>query len=163
MLHDQNIGLFDLLVGRFVHVSEPPDLNHEGFEGYFDTYPPDERIRISILENLTRVFQTQAGMVPHLEDFGVPPDIWKIYSRSNDGPATVEDLIRRTVEKYEPRIKVEEVRVEKLENEGVDSSLLSLTVRIVGQVIGASEGRTILTEFSPAGFVRVAFDEGARG
>ena len=86
MLEDHNVGLYDLLVGGFSHVGMPEDPDQEGFEGYFDTFAPSDRIRLSILENLTRVFQTQAGMVPHLEYFGVPADIWKIYSKPNEGP-----------------------------------------------------------------------------
>ena len=157
MLSEENLSLYDILKGYFETPGRPKDPSHEGFEGYFDKYDPEDRIRMSILENLTRIFQTQPHMVGHLEGFGVPPDIWKIYSKPSEGPASVEDLVRKTVERYEPRLKIDEVRVQQVEDDRSNSPL-SLTVRIVARILGQGD-RAILTQFSPAGFEQVTFEE----
>ena len=95
-------GLIDLLLGHFL----------DG-QAVADGDPARNRLS-SIVDNLSRLFNTRRGSIAHLPDFGLP-DISQVY---RDLPYSIEGLrgaIRSVVEKYEPRLH--RVRVEKLEKD----------------------------------------------
>ena len=69
-----------------------------------DSLPRKHRAIQSIIDNLNRIFNTRDGSIPHLKWYGLP-DITEIYKKM---PESIEELklaIRKTIEKYEPRLK----------------------------------------------------------
>lgn len=66
--------------------------------------PQKKRIIYSIMDHLRRVFNTRTGSIPHLKDYGLP-DISEIYRKMPDGIEELEKAIKKTIEKYEPRLK----------------------------------------------------------
>jgi type VI secretion system protein len=91
-------GLFEVLNGRFLNGMELREVD------------PAEWRKLSILDNLTRLFNSRRGAIGHLPDYGLP-DITQVY---RELPYSVEGLrkaIKETIEKYEPRLR--RVRVEE--------------------------------------------------
>jgi type VI secretion system protein len=85
-------GLFDVLVGEFADgrpVSEVGESEH---------------LVLSIIGNLSRLFNTRRGAVAHLPDYGLP-DISEIYRDMPDSVVELQDAIRLSVERYEPRLR----------------------------------------------------------
>ena len=63
------MSLYELLVGCFtLRGDDPGDTD----DSYFDNIMEDEKLRQSIVENLTLVLQSRQGSVQHLSDFGIP-------------------------------------------------------------------------------------------
>src|SRR5512141_2290170 len=92
------IGLLDILFGQFL----------DG-QVVSDEHPAQWKLR-SIIDNLSRLFNTRRGSVAHLLDYGLP-DISQVY---RDLPLSLDGLraaIKQVVEKYEPRLR--HVRVEQ--------------------------------------------------
>jgi type VI secretion system protein len=87
-----NQGLFESLVGRF----------YDGTP--VEAVPLAERRIISIKDNLTRIFNTREGLLPHLKGYGLP-DITEIYRTMPHGIARLEEAIVATLEKNEPRLR----------------------------------------------------------
>lgn len=95
-----NAGLIDVLIGRF-----------QNGNTVFDEDPNQQRLQ-SILDNLTRLFNSRREALAHIPDYGLP-DISQVY---RDLPYSRDGLrvaIKEAVEKYEPRLR--RVRVEKYE------------------------------------------------
>ena len=102
-------GLFESLTGEF-----------------YDRTPIDEvseghRYTKSIMDNLTRIFNTRRGSLFHLEDYGLP-DISELYRKLPEGLEELRIAIRKTVEKFEPRLK--NVRVTSLDSEKENPRLI---------------------------------------
>jgi type VI secretion system lysozyme-like protein len=66
--------------------------------------PPPERIIWSIRDNLTRIFTTRAGLLPHLPDYGLP-DITEIYRQMPYGIPKLKEAMEIAIAEYEPRLK----------------------------------------------------------
>ena len=64
----------------------------------------DWRLLRSIISNLDRLFNTRCGTLQHLPDYGLP-DITEIYRDIPDSVAKLQEAIRATAEKYEPRLR----------------------------------------------------------
>lgn len=95
-------GLIDILNGRFLNGLELHEVSQEEWRKW------------SILDNLTRLFNTRQESIAHLPDYGLP-DITKVY---RELPYSVDGLrkaIKAAVEKYEPRLR--RVRVDHHEGE----------------------------------------------
>ena len=95
-------GLLDVLLGQF--------LDGRRLE---EGDPAQNRLS-SIVDNLTRLFNTRRGSIAHLPDYGLP-DISQVY---RDLPYSMDGLrtaIREVVEHYEPRLR--KVRVETQEKD----------------------------------------------
>jgi type VI secretion system protein len=95
-----NAGLIDVLIGTF-----------QNGNAVADEEPNQQRLQ-SILDNLTRLFNSRRGALAHIPDYGLP-DISQVY---RDLPFSRDGLrvaIKEAVEKYEPRLR--RVRVEKYE------------------------------------------------
>ncbi len=85
-------GLIDVLNGRFLNGMELEEVD------------ADEQRKLSIMDNLTRMFNSRRGSIAHLPDYGLP-DITQVY---RELPYSVEGLrkaIKEGVEKYEPRLR----------------------------------------------------------
>jgi type VI secretion system protein len=113
-------GLIDILRGHFLSgmpVAEEDEGQH--------------RI-LSIIDNLTRLFNTRRGSIEHLPDYGLP-DITQVY---RDLPYSIDGLraaIRDVVEKYEPRLR--RVRVEKQEKEKEDEYDMRVSFIVSGELL----------------------------
>lgn len=90
-------GLFDALIRRFAD-GRP-----------LAAVPEDEHEVMSIVSNLNYLFNTRAGSLSHLPDYGLP-DITEIYRDIPDSIVKLQTSIKNVAEKYEPRLR--RVRVE---------------------------------------------------
>lgn len=98
-------GLIDVLLGHFL----------DG-QAVADEHPAYRRLR-SIVDNLSRLFNTRRGSIAHLPDYGLP-DISQVY---RDLPYSIDGLreaIKQVVEKYEPRLR--RARVEQQQAQGAN-------------------------------------------
>lgn len=86
-----------------------------------EAVPRNKRLIVSIMDHLNRMFNTRTGSIPHLKDYGLP-DISEIYRKMPDGIDELIDAVKRTVERYEPRLK--NVRVVQLEDDVVGARLV---------------------------------------
>jgi len=86
-----------------------------------EAVPRNKRLIVSIMDHLNRMFNTRTGSIPHLKDYGLP-DISEIYRKMPDGIEELIDAVKRTVERYEPRLK--NVRVVQLEDDVVGARLV---------------------------------------
>ena len=114
-------GLIDILNGRFLNGLELRDVDR------------DEWHKLSILDNLTRLFNTRQESIAHLPDYGLP-DISKVY---RELPSSVDGLrkaIKAAVEKYEPRLR--RVRVDHQEGETFS---MRLTFILSAELIGGQK------------------------
>lgn len=143
-----NLSLYDLLVGCFtLRGDDPGDVD----DAYFVHIMEDEKLRQSIVENLTLVLQTRQGSVQHLSDFGIP-DIRQVYF--DEGTIeSVPERIRETILKYEPRLG--EVRVKKKE---FDERNMRMTLEISAQIKQTPGKEVLFTEFSTTGWTKVYFE-----
>ena len=149
----RNLSLFNLLVGYFTQ--EPVDPTDTD-RSYFDHMSEEEKMRRSIIENLTLVLQTRQGSVQHLPDFGLP-DIMQIYIDSGYTFEPLRKHLQEVILKYEPRIdkvRVEEPRFEK-EN-------MRVFLRIHATIKDFSETEVLLTEFSTTGWTKVEWERDSK-
>jgi type VI secretion system protein len=86
-----NQGLFESITGHF--------LDQTPVEGV----PVSGRRMVSIMDHLNRLFNTREGSLPHLKDYGIP-DISEIYRKMPYGMEELQQAVKRTIEKYEPRL-----------------------------------------------------------
>lgn len=86
-----------------------------------EAVPRNNRLIVSIMDHLNRVFNTRTGSIPHLKDYGLP-DISEIYRKMPEGIDELIDAVTRTVERYEPRLK--NVRVVQLEDDVIGARLV---------------------------------------
>jgi type VI secretion system protein len=141
-----NISLYDILVGYFTHEGlEPVDTDLT----YFKRLSEEEKLRKSIIENLTMVLRTRQGSLAHLSDFGLP-DIMQIYIDSGYTFDPLKKQLRDTILKYEPRIA--NVR---LENPQFDKHNMRLFLKIMATVKDFAHTEILLTEFSTTGWTKV--------
>jgi type VI secretion system protein len=73
------------------------------------------------MDHLNRLFNTRDGSLTHLKDYGLP-DISEIYRKMPHGIEELQKAIKRTVEKYEPRLK--KVKVTPLDTDPKDFRLV---------------------------------------
>ena len=99
----------------------------ENLTGHFldgrpvDSVPAQSRGIMSIMDHLNRLFNTRKGSLPHLKDYGLP-DISEIYRKMPHGIEELQKAIKRTVEKYEPRLR--KVKVTERETDPKDFKLV---------------------------------------
>jgi type VI secretion system protein len=141
-----NISLYDLLVGYFAHEGlEPVDTDLASFRRLSE----EEKLRKSIIENLSMVLRTRQGSLSHLPDFGLP-DIMQVYIDSGYTFDPLKKQIRDTILKYEPRIA--SVR---LENPQFDKPNMRLFLKIMATIRDFARTEILLTEFSATGWTKV--------
>lgn len=68
----------------------------------------------SIQDHLVRLFNARQGVLPHLPDYGLP-DLTAVYQQMPYSINDLVDSVRKTVEKYEPRLKRVRVTVMPVE------------------------------------------------
>jgi len=141
-----NISLYDILVGYFTHEGlEPVDTDLASFKRLSE----QEKLRKSIIENLTMVLRTRQGSLTHLSDFGLP-DIMQVYIDSGYTFDPLKKQIRDTILKYEPRIATV-----KLENPQFDKQNMRLFLKIMITIKDFAHTEILLTEFSTTGWTKV--------
>lgn len=142
----QSLSLYNLLVGFFTHEAvNPVDVDRS----YFERFTEEDKLRKSIIENLTAILGTRQGSISHLPDFGLP-DIMQTFINSGYTYEPLKKHIRDTILKYEPRIanvRIEEPRFDKND--------LRLFLKIVVTVKDFSQTEILLTEFSTTGWTKV--------
>ncbi len=145
----RNLSLYDLLVGHFS--MDRVDLTSIDLS-YFDRFSEYEKMRHSIVENLTKLLQTRQGSVQHLPDYGLP-DIMQIYVDSGYTFDPLKKHIRDAILKYEPRLS--KVRVEEPK---FDKDNFRIYFKIVATIQDFPEAEILLTEFSTTGWTKVVFE-----
>lgn len=113
-----NQGLFESLTGRF----------YDGTP--VESVPRAERRIVSIKDNLTRIFNTREGILPHLKDHGLP-DISEIYRTMPHGVERLQEAIVSTVGACEPRLKNVKVFFRE-----PDAQSFTISFSVSGEVAG---------------------------
>jgi type VI secretion system lysozyme-like protein len=113
-----NQGLFESLAGRF----------NDGTP--VEAVPLAERRIVSIKDNLTRIFNTREGLLPHLTCCGLP-DITEIYRSMPHGVKRLEEAVIAVLEKNEPRL-----HNVKVERQADTAHAFTLSFAISGEVPG---------------------------
>jgi type VI secretion system lysozyme-like protein len=145
----RNLSLFNLLIGYFTTDRvEPTDVDLS----YFASFSEEEKMRRSIVENLTFLLQTRQGSVQHLPDFGLP-DIMQIYVDSGYTFEPLKKHLRDIILRYEPRI--EKARVEEPR---FDKDDMRIYLRILATIKDFSDTEVLLTEFSTTGWSKVVWE-----
>ena len=93
-------GIFDVLIGHF------------GDGRPVDTVPEVDHQLMSIISNLNYLFNTRAGSLAHMPDYGLP-DITEIYRDIPDSIVKLQGAIKHAAEKYEPRLRRVRVQHQK--------------------------------------------------
>lgn len=109
-------GLYDVLIGQF------------GDGRRVETVAEADHEVLSIISNLNYLFNTRAGSLSHLPDYGLP-DITEIYRDIPDSVVKLQTAIKRAAEKYEPRLR--RVRVE---HQDEDEYAMRLVFLLTGEL-----------------------------
>ncbi len=104
-----NQGLFESLTGHFMDGTP------------IESVTKSNRMIRSIMDHLNRLFNTREGTVPHLPDYGLP-DISEVYRKMPHGIEDLQQAIKRSLERYEPRLK--NIRVSNREADPLDFKLV---------------------------------------
>ena len=141
-----SLSLYNLLVGQFVSENLYPD---ETDITQFDNFSEDQKLSLSIIENLRLILGTRKGSVVHLPDFGMP-DILQLYIDSGNPVESLKNELRSVILKYEPRIG--EVRFEESE---FDRKILRASLKIIIKIKDNPNKEILITEFSTTGWTKV--------
>jgi type VI secretion system protein len=146
----KNLSLYNELLGQFVsEVVNPDEIGPQ----QFDRLTEDQKLSLSIVENLRMILTTRRGSVQHMPDFGVS-DILQIYIRSENPIESLKQELKQVILKYEPRIK--EVIMETSE---FDQKTLRASLKIIVKVKDSPNTEILLTEFSTTGWTKVILDK----
>ncbi len=104
-----NQALFESITGTFLDGTP------------LEAVAENKRLIYSIMDHLNRMFNTRNGSIPHLKDYGLP-DISEIYRKVPEGIEELKAAVKRTVERYEPRLK--NVRVVRRDDNQKDARLV---------------------------------------
>lgn len=112
-------GLFDALRGSFV--------GGKSIEG-----SPDQEARLlSVIGNLTHLFNSRRGSLNHLPDYGLP-DLGSLYRGMPDSIDDLRRNVQESVEKFEPRLSRVRVKPQLSESTEMRMSLV-LTAELDGK------------------------------
>lgn len=146
----KNLSLYNLLLGQFIsEVLNPDEIGPQQFEHLTE----DQKLSLSIIENLRMILTTRRGSILHLPDYGIS-DILQIYLLSENPVESLKQEIKDVILKYEPRIS--EVR---MENSEFDQKTLRAALKIIIKVKDSSNQEILLTEFSTTGWTKVVYDK----
>lgn len=146
----KNLSLYNILLGQFVsEVLNPDEIGPQQFEHLTE----DQKLSLSIIENLRMILTTRRGSILHLPDYGIS-DILQIYLSSENPVESLKQEIKDVILKYEPRIS--EVR---MENSEFDRKTLRAALKIIIKVKDSSNQEILLTEFSTTGWTKVVYDK----
>ncbi len=146
----KNLSLYNILLGQFVSEVINPD---EVGPQQFDRLTEDQKLSLSIVENLRMILTTRRGSILHLPDFGIS-DILQIYIKSDNPVESLKQEIKQVILKYEPRIS--EVIMETSE---FDQKTLRASLKIIVKVKDSPNTEILLTEFSTTGWTKVVLDK----
>ncbi len=132
-----SVALFEAVTGRYLNGEPVTDFESEEF-----------RVR-SVVDYLTRLFNTRRGSLPHTPDYGLP-DLGEVYQGVPNTLQGFKRALVETVRRYEPRIESVDCRVEQVSADEFRLQAM-LTARLV-------EGRPVRVRavFSSAGRADVA-------
>jgi type VI secretion system protein len=149
----KNLSLYNILLGQFVsEVINPDEIGPLQFEHLTE----DQKLSLSIIENLRMILTTRRGSILHLPDFGIS-DILQIYLVSDNPVESLKQEIKEVILKYEPRIS--DVQIQ---NSEFDQKTLRASLKIIIRVKDSSNKEILLTEFSTTGWTKVVFDKDSK-
>lgn len=102
--------------------------------------PDPKRMVDSIIRHLERILNTRRGSVQIGEDYGIP-DVTDLTSGLPDTLRDLEQMIRNTIQKYEPRLKA--VRVKLIPQE---ENMLAVSFQVVARLILEEEKDPVVFE-----------------
>ncbi len=142
-----------MLLGQFIsEVLNPDEIGPQQFEHLTE----DQKLSLSIIENLRMILTTRRGSILHLPDFGIS-DILQIYLSSENPVESLKQEIKDVILKYEPRISGVQIQ-----NSEFDQKTLRAALKIIIKVKDSSNQEILLTEFSTTGWTKVVFDKDAK-
>lgn len=148
-----NLSLYNILLGQFVsEVINPDEIGPQQFENLTE----DQKLSLSIIENLRMILTTRRGSILHLPDFGIS-DILQIYLASDNPVESLKKEIKDVILKYEPRIG--EVQIQ---NSEFDQKTLRASLKIIIKVKDTPNKEILLTEFSTTGWTKVVFEKDSK-
>ena len=149
----KNLSLYNILLGQFVsEVDNPDEIGLDQFEHLTE----DQKLSLSIIENLRMILTTRRGSVLHLPDFGIS-DILQLYISSDNPVESLKSEIKELILKYEPRIS--EVKIQSSE---FDQKTLRTSLKIIIKIKDSSNREILLTEFSTTGWTKVVYDKDSK-
>jgi len=95
-------SIFDILAGTFADGRSVSSVSE------------DQRLLLSVVSNLNRLFNTRRGTVGHLPDYGLP-DMLTVYRDSPQSAGELRRAVKESIETYEPRLN--RVRVRRRETD----------------------------------------------
>ena len=108
-LYTMEQALFESITGHFLDGTP------------IDSVSGKNRLTKSIIDHLTRMFNTRTGSIPHLKDYGLP-DISEIYRKMPEGLDELIKAVKKTIETYEPRLK--NIKVVRLNDDVPEARLV---------------------------------------
>lgn len=142
----QNLSLYNILVGHFTYENKNPD---EADFMQFESLSEDQKLSLSIIENLRMILTTRRGSVLHLPDFGMS-DIMQLYRDEGNPVDALKRELKEVILKYEPRVS--EVRIEK---SAFDQKTLRASLKVIIKIKDSANKEILLTEFSTTGWTKV--------
>lgn len=94
----------------------------------------------SILDHLTRIFNTRRGNVPIADDYGIP-DYTEFLDNYPDSLRDLERAIKQTIIQYEPRLTA--VRVSFIPQ---DTDVFTVKFQISARLVSAASNTSVLFE-----------------
>ena len=155
------LSLYDVLVGGFMSRGDKPRPDLANFKGMSE----EERLRRSIIENLTMVLKTPRGpqAAEHLSEaaqcwphFGVP-DLMQIFYAGDSSLDKLREEMQRLILKYEPRISRVWIKEPQYDKENMR---IKLPIEILRR--DSSQREFITTEFSTTGWSTIEFEGGRK-
>lgn len=122
----------------------------------FENLTEDQKLSLSIIENLRMILTTRRGSILHLPDFGIS-DILQIYLASDNPVESLKKEIKDVILKYEPRIG--DVQIQ---NSEFDQKTLRAALKIIIKVKDTSNKEILLTEFSTTGWTKVVYEKDSK-
>lgn len=97
-------SLYDRLVGTFAPEEVYGSVSSDDAPHAVFRVDEDEHLERSVVSNLSRLFNTRRGSVPHLPEYGLP-DVAEVYRDMPDSVEVIRQAIKEAVEAYEPRLR----------------------------------------------------------
>ncbi len=146
----KNLSIYNLLLGQFIsEVVNPDEIGPQQFEHLTE----DQKLSLSIVENLRMILTTRRGSILHLPDFGIS-DILQIYLASDNPVESLKQEIKDVILKYEPRIGSVQIQTSEF-----DQKTLRASLKIIIKVKDSPNTEILLTEFSTTGWTKVVLDK----
>jgi len=142
----ENLSLYNILVGQFTYENKNPD---EIDFMQFENLSEEQKLSLSIIENLRMILTTRKGSVLHLPDFGMS-DIMQLYREEGNPIDALKKELKEVILKYEPRVG--EVKIEK---SAFDPKTLRASLKVIIKIKDSSNKEILLTEFSTTGWTKV--------